>query len=476
MRLTEEMPVIELPSPSKVAAAIEVMKQIVGDQFVLLDPDSLEAYGHDETEDFVFPPDMVVKPGNAQEISQILKYCNEHLIPVVARGGGTGLSGSALATHKGICLSMERLNQIIEVDVRNHQATVEPGVINEVFADHCKQFGLYYAVDPSSKGSCFLGGNLALSSGGPRAVKYGTTRENVLNLEVVLPNGEIIWTGANTLKYSTGYNLTQLFVGSEGTLGIITKAVFKLRPYPTQNLVMMVPFASAEQACEAVSAIFMAGIVPSCLEFMERDAIDWAIAYTGSAIKVPDNIQAHLLIEVDGNDMDLLYKDAEAIYAVLEQFEVGEVLLGESADQKDQLWQLRRKAPYAVRHNSVYKEEDTVVPRAALPQLLKGVKAIGNKYGFKSVCYGHAGDGNLHINIIKGDMDDHPWEVELPKGIREIFELTKSLGGTISGEHGIGYVQRPYMDVMMTPVHFELMKGIKRVFDPNNILNPGKIF
>lgn len=466
----------ELTYPYAVAETISAMQAIVGTDHVLLDPDKVANYAHDETEDLHYPPDMVVRPGSTAEVSAILKYCNEHVIPVTARGGGTGLSGSSLAVHKGICLSMERFNKILNIDPANHQATVEPGVITEVFMEEVRKQGLFYAVDPSSKGSCFLGGNLALSSGGPRAVKYGTTRENVLNLEVVLPTGEVIWTGANTLKYSTGYNLTQLMIGSEGTLGIITKAVFKLRPYPQQNLVMLVPFHSAEEAAAAVSAIFMAGIVPSCLEFMERDAIDWAISYTNSPIVVAPEIQAHLLIEVDGNDMELLYKDAEAIYAVLEQFTIGEVLLGESTEQKDQLWLLRRKAPYAVRHTSVYKEEDTVVPRAHLPQLLKGVKAIGDKYGFKSVCYGHAGDGNLHINIIKGDLSDEVWENELPKGIREIFELTVSLGGTISGEHGIGYVQRPYMDIAMGQVQLDLMRGIKKVFDPKGILNPGKIF
>ncbi len=405
-----------------------------------------------------------------------MHFCNEYDIPVTARGAGTGLSGAALPVKKGILLSVERFNKIIDIDEKNHQATVEPGVITQVFQEAVIEKGLFYPVDPGSRGSCSIGGNLAQSSGGPRAVKYGTTRDYVLNLEVVLPTGEIIWTGANVLKYSTGYNLTQLMVGSEGTLGIITKAVFKLRPYPTQNLVMLVPFASAEQACEAVNAIFMAGITPSCLEFMERDAIDWAVDYTSSSMVVPPHIQAHLLIEVDGNEMDLLYKDAERIYQVLEQYEVGEVLLGESAQQKDELWTLRRKVPYAVRHNSVYKEEDTVVPRAHLPQLLKGIKEIGKKYHFKSVCYGHAGDGNLHVNIIKGSMTEEDWNTKLPEGIKEIFRLCVQLGGTISGEHGIGYVQRPYIDIALSRVNIEIMRGIKKVFDPKGILNPGKIF
>ncbi len=456
----------------------DALAQICGPAYVLTDDETRAAYGHDETEDLLFLPAVVVKPADAREISAILKLANQLLVPVTARGAGTGLAGSALPVRGGILLSTERLNQILHIDAQNHQATVEPGIVVEAFQMAVQAQGLFYPVDPASKGSCTLGGNIAQSSGGPRAVKYGTTRDNILNLEVVLPNGEIIWTGANVLKYSTGYNLTQLMIGSEGTLGIVTKVVTKLRPFPTQNLVLLVPFEDAVEACDAVSKIFMAGLAPSCLEFMERDAIDWAIDYIGSGMVVPPQIQAHLLVELDGTDMDRLYQEAEQLYAVLEAqgYRTGEVLLGESAQQKEELWMLRRKAPYAVRHNSVYKEEDTVVPRAALPQLIQGVKQIGARYGFKSVCYGHAGDGNLHINIIKAGLPDEVWHETLPTAIREIFTLTVGLGGTLSGEHGIGYVQRPYMDIALTETHLALMRGIKQVFDPNGILNPDKIF
>jgi len=298
-----------------------------------------------------------------------------------------------------------------------------------------------------------------------------------LNLEVVLPNGEIIWTGANTLKNSTGYNLTQLMVGSEGTLGIITKIVMKLLPKNTNNVLMLVPFYKAEEACEAVSAIFRAGIVPSALEFMERDAIDWVLQFVdGLNVQVSDEIQAHLLIEVDGNYPDILFQEAEKIMNVVEQFKIDEVLFADTEDQKNALWKMRRSVAEAVKANSIYKEEDTVVPRYELPKLLKGIKTIGNKYGFKSVCYGHAGDGNLHVNIIKGDMTDENWKTEVTKGIREIFELTVSLNGTLSGEHGIGFVQKNYMDIAFNSTQLQLMKGIKAIFDPNGILNPGKIF
>jgi len=470
------LPPIVLETPADVLAL--KLSAICGPDFVFVDADNLQAYGHDETEDLVFLPQVVVKPASAQEISQILILANELLVPVTARGAGTGLSGSALPVRGGILLSTERLNKILVIDANNHQATVEPGVVVEVFQNAVATQGLFYPVDPASKGSCTMGGNIAQSSGGPRAVKYGTTRDNILNLEVVLPTGQIIWTGANVLKYSTGYNLTHLMIGSEGTLGIVTKVVTKLRPHPTQSLVMLVPFEQAEQACDAVSKIFMAGLTPSCLEFMERDAIDWAIDYIGSGMVVPANIQAHLLIELDGNDLERLHQEAEQLFNVLEAqgYATGEVLLGQSAQQKEELWMLRRKAPYAVRHNSVYKEEDTVVPRAHLPQLLRGVKEIGTKYGFKSVCYGHAGDGNLHVNIIKDGLSDEVWHNTLPLAIREVFELVVRLGGTISGEHGIGYVQKPYLRIALSEVQIELMRGIKRVFDPNGILNPDKIF
>ncbi|MBN4062007.1 FAD-binding protein [Bacteroidales bacterium AH-315-I05] len=457
--------------------ALQKFQFIVGENHVFTDNESLSNYAHDETEDLNFPPEVVLKPVSAEEISEILKICNAEKIPVTPIGGKTGLSGGALSVHGGVALSTERLNQIIEIDEKNLQATVEPGVITQVFQEAVIEKGLFYPPDPSSKGSCFLGGNLAENAGGPKAVKYGVTNDYVLNLEVVLPKGEIIWTGANVLKNSTGYNLTQLLIGSEGTLGIITKIVFKLIPFPKHNLLMLVPFSSAEKACEAVAAVFRAGITPSALEFMERDAIDWVMEFVPDInISVKDEIKAHLLVEVDGNDLDVLYKDCEQISEVMQQHECDEILFADTADQKETLWKMRRRVAEAVKANSVYKEEDTVVPRYELPKLLKGVKEIGERYGFKSVCYGHAGDGNLHVNIVKGEMDDEKWKTVVVQGIREIFELTVSLGGTLSGEHGIGWVQKPYMDIAFNKPELELQKGIKKLFDPNGILNPGKIF
>ncbi len=452
------------------------LADIVGKDYISGEQEQLEKYGQDETEDLLFLADAVVKPQSVEQVSAIARFCHEERIPLTTRGAGTGLSGGALPVKGGVVMSMEKFNNILSIDERNLQATVEPGVINYIFQEEVKKKGLFYPPDPASWGSCSLGGNVAHSSGGPKAVKYGTTRDYVLNLEVVLPTGEVIWTGANTLKYSTGYNLTHLMVGSEGTLAIITKIVFRLIPLPKHDLLMLVPFASAEAACKAVGEVFRAGIIPSAMEFMERDAIDWSIKYSGSVnFDIKPEWQALLLIEVDGNDADVLLGDCEAISQVMQANGCDEILFADSAEQKNALWKIRRKVGEAVKSNSVYKEEDTVVPRAELPNLLKGVKAIGKKYGFHSVCYGHAGDGNLHVNIIKGDLSEAVWENDLPKGITEIFELCKSLGGTISGEHGIGLVQKKYMPIVFSAHHLALMKSIKKVFDPHSILNPGKI-
>jgi len=456
---------------------LEHFRNLVPEAAIFSDAENLEKYGHDETEDYQFPPQLVLKPASADEVSKILAYCNKRSIAVTASGARTGLSGGALPLYGGVALSTENLNRIISIDERNLQATVEPGVINQIFHEACKEKGLFYPPDPSSWGSSFIGGNLALNAGGPKAVKYGVTNAYVLDLQVVLADGAIINTGARVLKNSTGYNLTQLMVGSEGTLGIITKATFKLLPYPKHTMLLLVPFLSAEKACEAVSAIFQAGITPSGMEFMERDAIDYALKFIDNVeLPIGEDVQAHLLIEVDGNYPETLMQDCEAIADIVMNFGASEPLFADNDKDKASLWTLRRRVGEAVKSHSIYKEEDTVVPRAELANLLRSVKALGAKYGFKSVCYGHAGDGNLHVNILKEEMSDKAWAEDLPKAIRELFAVVKALGGTISGEHGIGYVQKEYMDIVFNSVELNLQKEIKKVFDPQGILNPGKVF
>ena len=456
---------------------LEEIKSVVGADNFFTDLENFDKYGRDETENLYYAPQVVVKPKKAEEIAQLLKICNLHLIPVTPRGAGTGLTGGALPHLGGLVISMERFNTILDIDERNLQVITEPGVITEVLQNAVKEKGLFYPPDPASKGSCFIGGNIAENSGGPKAVKYGVVKDYVLNLEIVLPTGEIIWTGSNVLKNATGYNLTQLIVGSEGTLGIVTKIVLRLIPHPKIDLLMLAPFNSLEKASEAVSAIFRAGITPSAMELMEIESIKLASKMCEStAIPITENLAAHLIIEVDGNDMDVLMKDMEAIAEVLANFEVGELYFADDAQQKNELWKVRRKANEAAVAAGYTIEEDTVVPRAELPKLIHGVKAMAEKNGFKVVIVGHAGDGNLHIRINHPIYKKSHEHIEIQKILIEIFELVKSLGGTISGEHGIGLIQKPYMSVLFDEVTMNIMRGIKKTFDPNHILNTGKIF
>lgn len=456
---------------------VRAFTNIVGEQNIFVDEISMQKYGRDETEDLFYPPQVVVTPGTSQEISELMKLCNEHQIPVTPRGAGTGLSGGALATKGGLMISFEKMNSILNIDEQNLQVTVEPGVITEVLQNAVKEKGLFYPPDPSSKGSCFIGGNIAENSGGPRAVKYGVVRDFVINLEIVLPNGEIMWTGANVLKNSTGYNLTQLVVGSEGTLCIVTKIVLKLIPHPQVDLLMLVPFNNLEHAGAAVSAIFRAGFTPSALELVEADALRIVSEFLGNeTIVIDDKVAAHLIIEVDGNDMELLMKDMEAIALLLEDFDCGEILFADDAQQKEALWKMRRRTAEAVKIAGYSIEEDTVVPRANLPQLIHGVKELGRQHDFHAVCYGHAGDGNLHIRIKKEGCPFSLNNPDIVPALDALFKLVKKLGGTISGEHGIGLVQKTYMPIMFSDNSINIFRGIKKVFDPNGILNTGKIF
>jgi glycolate oxidase len=459
------------------AEIINALQEIVGENYVLYDGETLDHYGHDETENLRYLPDVVVKPRTTEEISAIMKICNAERIPVTPRGAGTGLSGGALPHLGGVVLTTERMNSILEIDERNLQVTTEPGVITEVLQMTVKEKGLFYPPDPASRGSCFIGGNISENSGGPKAVKYGVVKDYVLNLQVVLPTGEIIWTGANVLKNSTGYNLTQLIVGSEGTLGVVTKIVLRLIPHPKYDLLMLVPFKKLDQAGEAVSAIFRAGFVPSAMELVEIDALKIVSDFVdSSAVQISDDIEAHLIIEVDGNNIDVLMSEMEAIGEMLTQYEIGEIYFADDAQQKTELWKLRRRVAEAVKLAGYTIEEDTVVPRAELPALIRGVKELGIKYNFNAVCYGHAGDGNLHIRIHKEGTPNSFGDAEMEKSLRALFELVKKLGGTISGEHGIGLIQKTYMDIVFEEKQLDLMRQIKKVFDPNNILNADKIF
>lgn len=453
---------------------LESFTQILGHANVSQNQEDLLSASCDNTEDLTFPPEVVLYPENTNQVSEIVKLCNVHLLPLYTRGAGTGLSGAALPVNGGVVISTKKLNKILSIDTINFQAIVEPGVINAELKNALLEHNLTYPPDPASFESSTIGGNIAHGAGGPKAVKYGTTRDYILNLEVVTGTGDIIWTGANTLKNSTGFALTHLVIGSEGLLGIVTKAVLKLVPKVPHELLLLAAFEDAYSAASCVNKILLAGFNPTGIELMELEAVKISMHATNLNFPIPQGVQYYLLIILEGQNIQELESQSEHIYEIISNFGAFEVFIPSNSDMANEWWKIRRSMGTAVKQISVYKEEDTVVPRGNLPQLLTGVKEIGEKYNFRSVCYGHAGDGNLHINILKDQLSDLQWNSEIPLAIREIFELCKKLGGTISGEHGIGLVQKQYLDIVISPSVMAIYQGIKNSFDPNGILNPGK--
>lgn len=444
-------------------------------QALVCNAESIEKYCHDFTEDLHYVPACAVVARSRDDVVATLKFADQHGVPVTPRGAGTGLSGAALPVYGGIVLSLEKMNRILEIDLDNLMAVVEPGVITEVLQNAVQEKGLFYPPDPSSRGSCLIGGNLSHCAGGPRAVKYGVTKDYIYGVEAVLPNGEIIEHGGKLLKNSTGYNLSQLLVGSEGTLAVITKIFLKLIPHPTHRALVLAPFRTLEEPARAVAALFQAGLTLSTCEYMEKSAVEAGARQTSQPNPFPW-AEAMLLIEVDGFHESDIERQLEKLAEVLERFGAADMAMAESPEQQAKLWRLRRSIGEAVKTRAIYKEEDTVVPRFALPELLMTVKKICAKYGVVSVCYGHAGDGNLHVNLLKENLSDEAWKLELPKCITEIFREVKRLGGTVSGEHGVGFVQRDYMRLVYGEAELALMKRLKAAFDPKGILNPGKIF
>jgi len=459
-------------------AFIKKLMALPGGIGVFTDKEKLEKHARDFCPDLYFPPEAVVVPSNTEDVSKIMALCNKYRIPVTVQGARSGLTGSALAVHGGVAMSMERFDKILKIDENNYQVLVEPGVITEHLQNVLQDKGLYYPPDPAGRGYSHIGGNIATNAGGPRCVKYGVTRDYVLNLEIVLPNGEVMWTGANTLKNSSGYNLTQLITGSEGTLAVVTKIVLRLIPYPPYNLLMLALFRKAEEACAVVADIFKTGVIPSSLEFMDRVTIEYATRYVGSSpVQISPDYEAMLLIEVDGNNIDLLHQDCEKIAEVLAKFNVGDISFADNETQKNELWKLRRNAANAINtlaHAMV--TEDTVVPRTKLPELLKGVRRIGEDLGLKTSNLGHIGDGNIHFSIISDEPVTEDWRIKSMQGKREIYKLVHSLGGMLSAEHGIGYLQKPFMSLFFKENHLAILRGIKKAFDPKGILNPAKIF
>lgn len=450
------------------------LRAAIGDDGVITAEETLRPFASDYTEDLVFMPEVACLPRTTAQIQEMMRIATEHRVPVTPRAGGTGLSGGALPVLGGILLSCHRMNAIVEIDRENLIAVVEPGVITQVLQEEVEKLGLFYPPDPASRGSCTLGGNVAENAGGPRAVKYGVTKDFVMGLEAVLADGSLIHTGGKLYKDVTGYNLTQLLVGSEGTLAITTKIFLKLLPWPPHRKVLLAPFQSLDAAAHAVTAVFMKGVQPSACELIERDAAQCAVRQLGKEWPHPD-AAAHLLLEADGHSAERVDEEALLMGEACMEAGAEDVFLAEDERRMREIWSLRRSIGEAVKSINIYKEEDTVVPRNKIPELIRGVKAIAARYGILTICYGHAGDGNIHCNIIK-TVDDETWQKVLPVAIKEIFEHTASLGGQVSGEHGIGYVQREFLPLTQGASEIGLMRRIKDQFDPMGILNPGKIF
>lgn len=451
------------------------LRDIVGPAHVLVSQDDREPYSHDYTEDLRFWPEVVVRPAAVDEVARVLRYCHEHHLPVTPRGAGTGLSGGALAVHGGVVLAAGRLNRILEIDEENLMVTVEPGVITQVLQETVEKRGLYYAPDPASRGSCYIGGNISHNSGGPRALKYGVTKDWVYGLEAVLPTGEILHTGGKLYKNVTGYNLTQLIVGSEGTLAFVTKIILKLIPLPRFKRTLLAPFPTVRCAARSVVRILEQKITPAACEFMEQAAVQAAEQKRGTKFPFSE-YPALLLIEVDGMEEGVLDNQVLRIAECCIGEGAPDVFPAETPEKQKMLWDMRRSIGEAVKSISTYKEEDTVVPRSRLPELMDAIREVRQQYGIDAICYGHAGDGNIHVNILKRGMTDAQWQEQLPLAIHDLFTRVVALGGTISGEHGVGYVQRPYLHLAIGTAELALMRSLKQAFDPRGILNPSKIF
>ena len=452
------------------------LRSIVGAGRVLVDGDVVEPYSHDEVVGLRGRPETVVRVASAEQVSAVLRLAQRERIPVTPRGAGYGLSGGAVPVLGGIVLSLEKMNRILEIDTANLMVTVEPGVITGNIHSAVEAEGLFYPPDPASLESCTIGGNVAEGAGGPRAVKYGVTKDYVCGLEAVLPSGEIIQAGGKLVKNVTGYNFIQLLVGSEGTLAVVTKIILRLIPLPKVQVDLLFPFAKFLDAANAVSDIIAHRILPTAIEFMERDSLLAVERLLKREVPFHD-AEAHLLIQLDGNTQEAVDADYEVVGALCLEHGAQDGLVARDRSTRDRLWETRRKIIESLRRESpINHMEDVVVPRAAIAVLLGGIKDTSRRHGVRIISFGHAGDGNVHVNILKDDVPDGRWAEVVPIVQVEIYRLALSLGGTITGEHGIGATRRRYLPMALDECQMQLQRGIRDVFDPNRILNPGKIF
>lgn len=444
------------------------------DERVLYGIDINEDYSHDELSDTTSYPDVVIKVASTEEVSSIMKYAYENNIPVTPRGSGTGLVGASVAIEHGIMIDTTLMNHFLELDEENLTLTVEPGVLLMEISAYVEEKDLFYPPDPGEK-SATIGGNISTNAGGMRAVKYGVTRDYVRGLEVVLPNGNVVQLGGKVVKNSTGYALKDLMVGSEGTLGIITKAILKLIPLPKKAISLLIPFPSLEKAIGTVPLIVKSKSIPTAIEFMQREVIIDAEKYLGK--KFPDNsADAYLLLKFDGNSTDEIEKAYDSVAKIcLEQGAI-DILISDTTEREESIWKARGAFLEAIKGSTTYMDEvDVVVPRSSVNEMVEYIHNLYKEVNIRIKSFGHAGDGNLHAYVLKDDLSQEEWEIKMNEAMDKIYDKAKSLNGQVSGEHGIGYAKKSYLMDSLDPELVMLMNGIKAAFDPKNILNPHKV-
>ncbi len=451
----------------------KAFEKIVGKENIYDDKAHMLAYSYDATKER-FEPDAVLFPKDEDEVSEILKYCNQNKIIITPRGAGSGFTGGALPKNGGIVLAFEKhMNKILEIDEKNMLAIVQPGVINKDLQRHVEELGLFYPPDPASELYSTLGGNVSENAGGMRAAKYGITKDFVMALRAVLPNGDIIRAGKKTIKDVAGYNIAGILIASEGTLGVITQITLKLLPKPKYESSYMAVFPTVDDAMNAVFKSLAAGANPVAMEFI--DSLSVSAIKEKLGVKLPENAGALLIGDVDGNVKEEVTFQIDTLKKSFQKNGCNSFSVAEEKEQREKIWYARRNVSQCVTvYGSKKLNEDISVPRSKLPQALKEINKIGEKYGFSVPCFGHAGDGNIHVNVMVDGSDPKQLE-DGHKAIKEVFELVVKMGGTLSGEHGIGLSKAPFMEIAFSDGELALFKSIKQAFDPNNILNPGKM-
>ena len=459
--------------------AVAELEAILGSNNVIADAERMEAYSHDETsaEEYGHMPEVVVTPVSTAQVAEVVKLANRRLLPITPRGAGSGLSGGAIPLYGGIVLSLEKMNKVIEIDYANMTMTVETGIVTNEINNLVKERGLFYAGYPMSLETCFLGGNIAENAGGGKAVKYGVTSRYIMGLELVTPTGDVVWLGGKLAKDVTGYDLTHLIVGSEGTLGIVTTAIIKLIGLPKAKSDLLVLFKTPAAAIACVPEIIAKGTIPTSMEFMDKLSVETSCIYLNESLPY-EACGAMLLIEMDGADAEKVDADAERVGDLCMEMGAIEVYMADNRTTQERVWGVRRNIAEAFKVRCpVQSLEDIVVPPASIPDIIPELDRISANYGISIPCYGHAGDGNLHATLVKDPaMSMEEWRRIEPMALEDLYAAVTCLGGKISGEHGIGLKRKKYMAEFMNPVEMNLIKAIKKAWDPAGVMNPGKLF